>query len=143
MQVLYLPGFASGPSSTTAVAYADHFAKRGIAIAAALAIAIAHAVASPIIRPAPQHGVAHRAAPGAELIAAERLAAARVAVGVARARRAEAGRRERRDHAAVGEADLVGGALAVVAALVVQHVMIRKLLTEPSGRVSAPILPHC
>ncbi len=32
MQVLYLPGFASGPSSTKAVAYADHFAKRGIAV---------------------------------------------------------------------------------------------------------------
>jgi len=32
MQVLYLPGFASGPSSTKAVAYADHFAKRGITV---------------------------------------------------------------------------------------------------------------
>jgi len=32
MQVLYLPGFASGPSSAKAVAYADHFAKRGVAI---------------------------------------------------------------------------------------------------------------
>jgi hypothetical protein len=29
MQILYLPGFASGPSSTKAVAYADHFAARG------------------------------------------------------------------------------------------------------------------
>ncbi len=32
MQVLYLPGFASGPSSAKAVAYADHYAKRGIAV---------------------------------------------------------------------------------------------------------------
>jgi hypothetical protein len=32
MQVLYLPGFASGPSSTKAVAYADHFAARGITL---------------------------------------------------------------------------------------------------------------
>lgn len=32
MQVLYLPGFASGPSSTKAVAYADHYAKRGITV---------------------------------------------------------------------------------------------------------------
>ena len=32
MQVLYLPGFASGPSSTKAVAYADHFAKRGVTV---------------------------------------------------------------------------------------------------------------
>jgi hypothetical protein len=32
MQVLYLPGFASGPLSTKARAYADHYAKRGITI---------------------------------------------------------------------------------------------------------------
>ncbi|CAN5153686.1 alpha/beta fold hydrolase [soil metagenome] len=32
VQVLYLPGFASGPSSTKAVAYADHFAKRGVTV---------------------------------------------------------------------------------------------------------------
>lgn len=32
MQVLYLPGFASGPSSTKAIAYADHFAARGITL---------------------------------------------------------------------------------------------------------------
>ena len=32
MQVLYLPGFASGPKSTKAVAYIDHFAKRGIEV---------------------------------------------------------------------------------------------------------------
>jgi len=32
MQVLYLPGFASGPSSTKAIAYADHFAARGITV---------------------------------------------------------------------------------------------------------------
>ncbi len=32
MQVLYLPGFASGPSSAKAVAYADHFAKRGVTV---------------------------------------------------------------------------------------------------------------
>ncbi|MEO8551449.1 MAG: YqiA/YcfP family alpha/beta fold hydrolase [Kofleriaceae bacterium] len=32
MQVLYLPGFASGPSSTKAVAFADHFAARGITL---------------------------------------------------------------------------------------------------------------
>src|SRR3569832_2381176 len=32
MQVLYLPGFASGPSSTKASAYADHFAARGITV---------------------------------------------------------------------------------------------------------------
>jgi uncharacterized protein len=30
MQVLYLPGFASGPSSTKAHAFRDHFAKQGI-----------------------------------------------------------------------------------------------------------------
>jgi len=34
MQVLYLPGFASGPLSTKAVAYADHFAKRGVTVEA-------------------------------------------------------------------------------------------------------------
>lgn len=32
MQILYLPGFASGPSSTKAIAYADHFAARGITV---------------------------------------------------------------------------------------------------------------
>lgn len=32
LQVLYLPGFASGPSSAKAVAYADHLAKRGITV---------------------------------------------------------------------------------------------------------------
>jgi pimeloyl-ACP methyl ester carboxylesterase len=32
VQVLYLPGFASGPGSTKAMAYAEHFAKRGIAL---------------------------------------------------------------------------------------------------------------
>jgi uncharacterized protein len=32
MQVLYLPGFASGPKSTKALAIADHFAKRGIEV---------------------------------------------------------------------------------------------------------------
>ena len=32
MQVLYLPGFASGPSSTKAVAYADHFAERAVTV---------------------------------------------------------------------------------------------------------------
>ena len=35
MQVLYLPGFASGPSSTKAIAYADHFAARGIEVSIA------------------------------------------------------------------------------------------------------------
>jgi uncharacterized protein len=32
MQVLYLHGFASGPSSRKAVAFAEHYGKRGIAI---------------------------------------------------------------------------------------------------------------
>jgi len=32
MQVLYLPGFASGPSSEKARAYADHYAKQGITV---------------------------------------------------------------------------------------------------------------
>lgn len=32
MQILYLPGFASGPGSTKALAFADHFANRGITI---------------------------------------------------------------------------------------------------------------
>jgi uncharacterized protein len=34
MQVLYLPGFASGPKSTKAVAYIDHFAQQGVAVEA-------------------------------------------------------------------------------------------------------------
>ncbi|MEO8842939.1 MAG: YqiA/YcfP family alpha/beta fold hydrolase [Kofleriaceae bacterium] len=34
MQVLYLPGFASGPKSTKAIAYIDHFAERGVAVEA-------------------------------------------------------------------------------------------------------------
>jgi len=32
MQVFYLPGFASGPSSAKAVAFADHFARRGVTV---------------------------------------------------------------------------------------------------------------
>jgi hypothetical protein len=32
MQVLYLPGFASGPTSIKAMAYAEHFATRGITL---------------------------------------------------------------------------------------------------------------
>ncbi|HET9993526.1 MAG TPA: YqiA/YcfP family alpha/beta fold hydrolase, partial [Kofleriaceae bacterium] len=32
MQVLYLPGFASGPSSTKANAFADHYAAQGITV---------------------------------------------------------------------------------------------------------------
>ncbi len=32
MQILYLPGFASGPGSTKAIAFADHYAKQGITI---------------------------------------------------------------------------------------------------------------
>ncbi len=32
MQVLYLPGFASGPSSTKAAAFADHYTTRGITL---------------------------------------------------------------------------------------------------------------
>jgi uncharacterized protein len=32
MQVLYLHGFASGPSSSKAVAFADHFAARGVTV---------------------------------------------------------------------------------------------------------------
>lgn len=34
MQVLYLPGFASGPKSTKAVAYLDHFAQQGVTVEA-------------------------------------------------------------------------------------------------------------
>ncbi|MFT3694814.1 MAG: YqiA/YcfP family alpha/beta fold hydrolase [Kofleriaceae bacterium] len=32
MQILYLPGFASGPGSTKALAVADHYANRGITV---------------------------------------------------------------------------------------------------------------
>jgi uncharacterized protein len=34
MQVLYLPGFASGPKSIKATAYIDHFAERGVTVEA-------------------------------------------------------------------------------------------------------------
>jgi pimeloyl-ACP methyl ester carboxylesterase len=34
MQVLYLPGFASGPKSIKAIAYIDHFAERGVTVQA-------------------------------------------------------------------------------------------------------------
>lgn len=34
MQVLYLPGFASGPKSTKAIAYIDHFAQQGVTVEA-------------------------------------------------------------------------------------------------------------